>query len=322
MKIKLYNDAVFKWIFGRQEHTAPLLNFLNSVMAYDGKELRFNKVMILNPYDTTEPYTKEKQGILDLRVQEVNTLEWIDLEVQVIMYSDYAARAKYYLAGLYREQLKKNQNRNYDELKPCYGIHVLVETYFKEGENKDYWFNHYAMLNTRTYKSLLNHWNLYFIELDKFNEQSKSKEGDYTELERWNRYLGNIQESTEKLENIFKDNEGIKEVHEMIQVFSEDAVQREKYRLYEEFQRTQRGETSRRKKVELILLQTQIDMEKERKAKEEERKAKGEERKAKEEALRKMKEMEEKFILSLKTMGKSDKEIEQWLSGDVKSMLQ
>ncbi|SLM28687.1 hypothetical protein MTBBW1_1460003 [Desulfamplus magnetovallimortis] len=30
--IKLYNDIVFKWFFGRQEHTGPLISLINAVI--------------------------------------------------------------------------------------------------------------------------------------------------------------------------------------------------------------------------------------------------------------------------------------------------
>ncbi len=90
MEIKLYNDVVFKWIFGRQEYTVPLLNLLNSVVSYEGEEPKFKDVRILNPYDQSEPFTREKQGILDLRVQENYTGEWINLEIQVVYDADYA----------------------------------------------------------------------------------------------------------------------------------------------------------------------------------------------------------------------------------------
>ncbi|SLM28678.1 hypothetical protein MTBBW1_1430050 [Desulfamplus magnetovallimortis] len=41
MKIKLYNDIVFKWVFGRQEHTGPLISLLNAVM---GSSCKFSDV--------------------------------------------------------------------------------------------------------------------------------------------------------------------------------------------------------------------------------------------------------------------------------------
>ncbi len=165
MEIKLYNDIVFKWIFGRQEQTRPLIHFLNSVICYEGSRSKFSEVRILNPYDKSEPFKKEKQGILDIRAKDVNTNEWIDLEVQVKYNLYYPQRSKYYLAGMYRDQLEKNKENNYHDLSPCYGIHVLVDTLF---EDENVWFNHYAMLNTRTYKPLVDHWHLYYIELNKF----------------------------------------------------------------------------------------------------------------------------------------------------------
>ena len=165
----MHNDIIIKWIFSRPQYPLPLLGLLNAIMDYHGKKIRFKDVRILNPYDSTEPYTQEKQGILDIRTQEVSTEEWIDLEVQVIVCADYGARAQYYLAGLYREQLKRSQYKNYDELKPCYGIHILIQTYFEDKDDEKHWFNHYTMLNTRSHKPLLNHWNLYFIEIKKKN---------------------------------------------------------------------------------------------------------------------------------------------------------
>ncbi|MBF0243163.1 MAG: PD-(D/E)XK nuclease family transposase, partial [Desulfamplus sp.] len=106
------------------------------------------------------PFTSQKQGILDIRAKDTNTKEWIDLEVQVIRTSDYKERSKYYLAGMYRDQLKKSSEHNYDELRACYGIHILVDSIFEENDEENRWFNHYRMLNIRTHKPLINHWNL------------------------------------------------------------------------------------------------------------------------------------------------------------------
>ena len=59
MEIKLYNDIAFKWIFGRQEHTVPLIGLINSVLCHDdGKSspAKFSEIQILNPYDYSEPF--------------------------------------------------------------------------------------------------------------------------------------------------------------------------------------------------------------------------------------------------------------------------
>ncbi|SLM30632.1 hypothetical protein MTBBW1_2360015 [Desulfamplus magnetovallimortis] len=165
MKIKLYNDIVFKWVFGREKETGPLLSLLN---AATNSPKRFSDVQILNPFDATRPYKNEKQGILDIRGRESNTKEWFDLEVQVIVSDIFPQRSKYYLAGMYRDQLEKSSDANYDQLKPCYGIHFLVETLFDSKEDAPFWYNHFSMLNTRSYKPLADHWHLYYIELKKF----------------------------------------------------------------------------------------------------------------------------------------------------------
>ncbi len=301
MGIKLYNDIVFKWIFGRQGHTGPLIAFLNAVVGYEGDKSapKFTKVRILNPYDQSEPFTNEKQGILDLRIYEEISNEWIDLEVQVIYSSDYAQRSKFYLAGMYRDQLKKYKDKNYGELKACYGIHLLVDSFFKDEADKSQWFHHYVMLNTRNYKPLLNHWHLYYAELAKFKSCFEKKHGRTIRLEQWVHFIGNIQDSSVPLNSFVKDNKGIKEVHDMLQTVTQNAKFREQYRLHEELLRVQRGEESRRQQLQKALIQ--------------ERAAKEQERAAKEAALQKVEEVERRSILLMKKAGYSDKEIAQFL---------
>ncbi|WP_179953100.1 PD-(D/E)XK nuclease family transposase [Desulfobotulus mexicanus] len=67
MEIKIYNDIVFKWIFGRQSCTAPLIALLNAITSPSKK---FSEVTILNPFDESEPFKNEKQGILDIRAKD------------------------------------------------------------------------------------------------------------------------------------------------------------------------------------------------------------------------------------------------------------
>ncbi|MBF0377084.1 MAG: PD-(D/E)XK nuclease family transposase [Desulfamplus sp.] len=313
MEIKLYNDVVFKWVFGRQEQTYPLICFLNAVVSYDVDECdcaenikpTFSEVEILNPYDANEPFTNEKQGILDVRAKDTDTQEWIDLEVQVVRTSDYKERSKYYLAGMYRDQLKKSSEHNYDELRACYGIHLLVDSIFEEKDEEEFWFNHYRMLNIRTHQPLINHWNLYYVELNKFlkcfekakrnktTEETESIISFNKELELWSYFLGTIQDNSKPLAPVFNQNKGIEEVFNMLQTFTKDDRLREQYRLHEEFLRVQRGEEARKERLRQQYTTALLELEKERKAKEKERKSKEkalrvseQERKAKEEALR------------------------------------
>lgn len=243
MKIKLYNDIVFKWIFGRQNHTAPLINLINSVICHDDDSTaKFSQVEILNPFDSSKPFKNEKQGILDIRAKETESNEWVNIEVQVISSTSYPQRSKFYLAGMYREQLKKSSKKNYHDLKAVYGIHILVETLFENKEDEKFWFNHYTMLNTRSYKPLAGHWHLYYVELEKFLACFGEKSKTDNALEQWSYFLGRVQDNTKSLDKIVRKNEIIKEIHEMLKTFTKNDRLREQYRLYEEFLRAQRTE--------------------------------------------------------------------------------
>lgn len=61
MQIKLYNDIAFKWIFGRQQRTGPLIALINAVLSYEKGTPQFDEVQILNPFDVSEPFKNEKQ---------------------------------------------------------------------------------------------------------------------------------------------------------------------------------------------------------------------------------------------------------------------
>lgn len=239
MEIKIYNDIVFKWIFGRQSYTAPLIALLNAITLPAKK---FSEVTILNPFDESEPFKNEKQGILDIRAKDDLSGEWINLEVQVNPGFHYPPRCKFYLAGMYRDQLEKGKDALYSDLKACYGIHILVGTLFDKPEEENFWFNHYAMLNTRTHKPLVNHWHLYYIELEKYlrSLEKKAEARPRNELEEWALFIGTIQDNDRPLDERINHNPMIREVYKMIETFTKDDHLREKYRVQEEFIRVQK----------------------------------------------------------------------------------
>ncbi len=321
MKIKLYNDIVFKWIFGRQEHTYPLIRLINSVICHEGGAFtKFSEIEILNPYDSSEPFKNEKQGILDIRAKEIKTNQWFDLEVQVVNSKSYPQRSKYYLAGLYRDQLGKSSNPNYYELRPAYGIHILVETLFKDEKDEKFWFNHYALLNTRSHKPLIGHWHLYYIELQKFLKYF-NKPRPVNELEEWSYFIGTIQDNTKPLDKKFMENNGIKEVYDMLQIFTKDDRLREQYRLHEEFLRVQRTEQARMEMLNKKYIKEKQAKESALKAQEQERlektaalKAHESALKAQKSALQEVEKIKRSSILYMKKKGSTREEISQLLN--------
>ena len=135
---------------------------------------------------------------------------------------------------MYRDQLKKSKDKNYNDLKPCYGVHLLLENFFRDKGDRKQWFHHYAMLNTRNHQPLLNHWHLYYAELKKFiacfefdDDCTRVTSGEKLipqtnscssshQLEQWIYYLGNDQDLAAPLNSFVAANKGIKEVHDML----------------------------------------------------------------------------------------------------------
>jgi len=130
---------------------------------------------------------------------------------------------------MYRDQLPKDSDMNYHELRPCYGIHILVDTLFDDETDASYWYNHFTMLNTRSYKPLADHWHLYYIELKKFLNccRKRTTSIPQTELEEWSYFLGCTQDNDEPLDSSLIHNTAIQEVHKMLQTFTKDDKLRE-----------------------------------------------------------------------------------------------
>jgi predicted transposase/invertase (TIGR01784 family) len=297
MEICLDNDIAFKWSFGRQERTKPLISLLNAIVKYRRHigTARFREIRIMNPFDISK-YQEDKRGILDLRVKETGTGVWADVEVQVTHQKFYPERSMFYLAGLYRDQL--NAGQNYDALRPCYGFHILTSDLF---EDETDWYNCYRMMNVKSRKVLSRHWNLYYLELAKFQKAVK-KGGRHKELELWCEYLSEPHDPSEALDEKFKNSEGIREVHEMLREFIKDERLREQYRLHQEWLREQRTieaehrktEAEYRKTVEKLTAETNLR-----------RKAEAEKKKAEAE----LKEKERCSVLALRKAGYKDRDI-------------
>ncbi|KPA10964.1 hypothetical protein MHK_008839 [Candidatus Magnetomorum sp. HK-1] len=265
--IHLWNDVAFKWIFGREKESRPLIKLLNAVVSHDGLGPGFSEIEIKNPYDVTQPLSKQKQGILDIRAKDKNSGIWVDLEMEASAFTFYPNRSLYYLAGMYRDQLPKGKD-NYYKLRPCFGIHLLMSDIFF-GDKCNDWFHHFGMLNHKTHKQLNNHFELYYIELDKFQKLVSENTINWGELEQWSDYIAKPQDPYKSLPGYLETNEEIKEVHLMLQTFTRDDRLQEQYRLEEEWLRVQRTEEYARQQLQqdyfyALKMKEQAEKEKEK----------------------------------------------------------
>ncbi|MDM8525120.1 Rpn family recombination-promoting nuclease/putative transposase [Desulfococcaceae bacterium HSG8] len=286
MEIYLYNDVAFKWTFGRQERTTPLISLLNAVVG----EPLFREIRVMNPFDISK-YPEDKMGILDLRVKEAGSGIWADVEMQVAYQEYYPERSMFYLAGLYRDQLRAGED--YPDLRPCYGVHILMADLL---EDEPDWYNCYRMTNVKSNRLLSGHWNLYYLELRKFREAMKEGGVSWKKLEQWCGFLSEPHDPSEALDENFRDNEGIKEVHEMLQEFTEDERLRERYRLHQAWLRDQRSVERERMTERRLRREAEAEKKKaeDREKKMEAGKKKAEDREKKMEAGKKKAEDREK----------------------------
>ena len=113
----LLNDVVFKYVFGRNENTKPLISLLNAILRLEGKD-RIESIEVLNPFNYRE-YLGDKMSIVDTRVKDGNGL-FYNIEVQNYNDKAFAQRVGYYLAKTYVGQIKEDDD--YDLLKTATGI--------------------------------------------------------------------------------------------------------------------------------------------------------------------------------------------------------
>jgi len=310
MEVCLYNDVAFKWLFGRQERTTPLISLLNAVVGHESRDTFFGDIRIMNPFDISK-YDEDKRGILDLRVREAESGIWADVEMQVAYQEYYPERSMFYLAGLYRDQMSAGED--YDELRPCHGIHILMADLL---EDESAWYNRYRMMNTETRSLLSGHWNLHYLELGKFRKALGEGEVSWTELEQWCGFLSEPRDPSEPLDESFGGNGGIREVHEMLREFTHDERLREQYRLHEAWLRDQRGIERQRRKKELKLretmekLATETSLKKKAEKQAEAERQKAEKQKAERQRVEaELRERERRSVLGLREAGYSDERI-------------
>ena len=113
----LLNDVVFKYVFGRNENTKPLISLLNAILRLEGKD-KIESIEVLNPFNYRE-YLGDKMSIVDTRVKDGNGL-FYNIEVQNYNDKAFAQRVGYYLAKTYVGQIKDGDD--YDLLKTATGI--------------------------------------------------------------------------------------------------------------------------------------------------------------------------------------------------------
>lgn len=185
------NDALFKYIFGKEERKAITIDFLNTFLATEFDEpitdLSFTQTEM-----SPECY-RDKEARFDVACQLWNGTK-VDIEMQVVNNKDMDRRSIYYWADLFRKGFKIGSD--YRELKPAITICILDYEMFSD-EVAPSPFSSWFISHSVTHARFSNHLGLHFLEIPKFDRLKKNI-SEFSKMERWMCYFSSKLSFAEK----------------------------------------------------------------------------------------------------------------------------
>jgi predicted transposase/invertase (TIGR01784 family) len=165
------NDLVFKKLFGedRQITRDALVILINEIVGLKG-ENKIKTVELLNPYVVAD--LNQKRPVLDIKAKSENGIKY-NVEMQLAPQDYYSARALYYWAKLYTQDLEPGKANNYRELSKTIGIHILDFEYYEGDAVYKKHQMHYGE-NNNSFEEI----EMHTIELPKFNNNNISNYHD------------------------------------------------------------------------------------------------------------------------------------------------
>ena len=110
-------DYAFKFLFGNEQNTQPLIHLLHAVLNPTPEE-QIAEVQILNPF-SAKMAMDEKLSILDIKARDQSG-RYFNVEMQMLAKPGLRQRIPYYWARLYVDQLESGQD--YQLLKPTISV--------------------------------------------------------------------------------------------------------------------------------------------------------------------------------------------------------
>ena len=123
--IKPTVDFAFKKIFGSPENVPILIGLLNAILKLANPIVH---VEILNPF-SYQDFADDKLIVLDIRCRD-SAGRWLNIEMQVTVFTGLLQRLVYYACTLYVDQLGAGQN--YADLRPAISICLLNKILFRD----------------------------------------------------------------------------------------------------------------------------------------------------------------------------------------------
>ena len=197
------NDLVFKKIFGH--HPELLKSFLNAILPLP--EDCIIESLVYLPTESAPEISAFKYSIVDVRCLD-NHGRYFIVEMQVEWTKDFMQRMVYNAAATYVHQLKKGEK--YKKLSPVYGLALINDTFEKSPD----WFHHFQIAKAGDESNRLEDIQLVLIELPKL-QPTTFVEKKLAVL--WLRFLKEIKDGTEQVDEAFFQVESIKEALQLAQ---------------------------------------------------------------------------------------------------------
>ncbi|MCM1315472.1 MAG: Rpn family recombination-promoting nuclease/putative transposase [Prevotella sp.] len=182
-------DLVFKKIFGNVKNTDILADFLATVLGIETNEI--TNIEILDNEMIPETLIS-KFSRLDLKLT-LNSKTSVNIEIQVLNYSNYKERTLFYWAKVYTEELQKNED--YINLKNVIAINVIDFNLF---DCKEY-HSTFKIFEEHRQELLTDKLRIDFLELKK----AKKERGIMTDKKQmWMDFLNSNAEDDETLDSL------------------------------------------------------------------------------------------------------------------------
>ena len=219
---KVLNDYFMRYLLAKEDSQNILKDLINSVRIDAGQE-GFEEVTILNTFNLKESING-KETIVDVRAK-TKSGETVVIEIQRAGNRTFIYRGLYYWAKSYAANLKAK--RKYEDLNPVISINILD---FNLTENKGKPHSCYFIKEFDTNEILTNHFEMHFLELKKFNENTKL----YEPLADWFKFLSIKEDLEDTMKVLVEKNPIMKEIYDKYNTFVKDDNLTEGYTEWEE----------------------------------------------------------------------------------------
>ena len=200
-------DLTFKKVFG--EHPNLVKSLLNALLPLP-EGMTIETVEIINPENVPENPAK-KHSIVDVRCTDNKGRGFI-VEMQSCWNREFFSRTLFNAASMYTKQLAKGNP--FEKLKEVYALALVNDEAF-DYEGDDGYMQEFYITNKKQPEDVRHDLSLIFVELVKYKPKDR---GSRAIKELWLRFLTEIDEQTQKVDDVLLENPEINQALQILEM--------------------------------------------------------------------------------------------------------